>query len=161
MKAFVTTNEFKALNVGFSLDEGIASPNEEFDVFYAERSVWRKSVFFAYLNHLINDHINVITGANFKCSGTTGHGSLLHKNTAAEKIRFIIDKMMDYRQGQVQKLENNPEFMIGDVTTVNLTILSGGLQINIVPAMLTASFDIRLALDVDHSEFEAMVRIVF
>lgn len=55
--------------------------------------------------------------------GTTGHGSLLHKNTAGEKIRYIIDKFMDYRATEVQKLENNPEFTIGDVTTINLTIL--------------------------------------
>lgn len=52
MKEFVKSDAFKALNVGFSLDEGIASPSEEFPVFYAERSVWRKllrsfhSIFF-------------------------------------------------------------------------------------------------------------------
>lgn len=42
MKEFVDTEEFKSLNVGFSLDEGIASPNEVFSVFYAERAIWRK-----------------------------------------------------------------------------------------------------------------------
>lgn len=42
MKKFVPTTEFKSLNVGFSLDEGLASNNEEFSVFYAERSIWRK-----------------------------------------------------------------------------------------------------------------------
>lgn len=42
MKEFVDTDEFKSLNVGFSLDEGIASPTETFSVFYAERSIWRK-----------------------------------------------------------------------------------------------------------------------
>lgn len=42
MLAFVKSNEFRALNVGFSLDEGIASPDPEFPVFYAERSVWSK-----------------------------------------------------------------------------------------------------------------------
>lgn len=41
MKLFVHTDEFKALNVGFALDEGIASPNEEFPVFFAERTIWR------------------------------------------------------------------------------------------------------------------------
>lgn len=64
---------------------------------------------------------------------------------------------MDYRQVEVQKLENNPEFTIGDVTTVNLTILKGGVQSNVVPPVLTAVFDVRLALDVDHSAFEATV----
>lgn len=42
MRPFVETEEFRALNVGFGLDEGLASPTAEFAVFYAERSVWRK-----------------------------------------------------------------------------------------------------------------------
>lgn len=42
MKLFVKTDDFKALNVGFSLDEGIAGPTEVYPVFYAERSIWRK-----------------------------------------------------------------------------------------------------------------------
>lgn len=36
MKVFVKTDQFKALNVGFSLDEGIASPDEIFSVFYGQ-----------------------------------------------------------------------------------------------------------------------------
>lgn len=40
MKAFVHTDEFKALNVGFALDEGLASATDEFPVYYAERSIW-------------------------------------------------------------------------------------------------------------------------
>lgn len=40
MKVFVHADEFKALNVGFSLDEGLASANEVFPVYYAERSIW-------------------------------------------------------------------------------------------------------------------------
>lgn len=43
MMTFSTSDEFKALNVGFSLDEGIASPTEVFDVFYAERCIWEVS----------------------------------------------------------------------------------------------------------------------
>lgn len=42
MAKFVTTPEFATLNVGFTLDEGIASPNDEFDVFYCERTSWCK-----------------------------------------------------------------------------------------------------------------------
>lgn len=41
MAKFVTSDEFKALNVGFSLDEGIASPTEEFNLYYAERTIWQ------------------------------------------------------------------------------------------------------------------------
>lgn len=42
MAKFIPTTDFKSLNVGFSLDEGIASATEEFSIFYAERSIWRK-----------------------------------------------------------------------------------------------------------------------
>lgn len=37
MSTFVTTDEFKALNVGFSLDEGVASPTQDFIVYSSER----------------------------------------------------------------------------------------------------------------------------
>lgn len=136
MRLFVNTEAFRQMNVGFSLDEGISTPDKIFPVFYAERSVWR---------------------IHFECSGTTGHGSLLHENTAGEKIRHIIDRFMDYRAEQVEKLKNNPEFSVGDVTSVNLTILKGGIQENVVPNLLTAIFDVRLAIDVNHDDFESMV----
>lgn len=50
MKKFVHTPEFKALNVGFALDEGMASPNEEFIIFNGERSIWRKT--YSYKDHI-------------------------------------------------------------------------------------------------------------
>lgn len=40
MSQFVHTNDFKALNVGFCLDEGMASPTDVFPIFYGERYVW-------------------------------------------------------------------------------------------------------------------------
>ncbi|KAH8267271.1 hypothetical protein KR018_000669 [Drosophila ironensis] len=136
MRPFVTTEEFRALNVGFGMDEGLASPNEDFPVFYAERAVWR---------------------VYFNISGTAGHGSLLLPNTAGEKLNFIVGKMMELRKSQVQRLEKNKDLVIGDVTTINLTRLSGGVQSNVVPPLLTVCFDCRLALDVDHREFEAQL----
>lgn len=44
MRKFVHTDEFRRLNVGFALDEGIASPNEEYALNYGERCIWRKFV---------------------------------------------------------------------------------------------------------------------
>lgn len=70
---------------------------------------------------------------------------------------IFLDRMMDYRTEQAEKLKNNPELSIGDVTTVNLTIIKGGLQSNVVPTSLRAMFDCRLAIDVDHNAFEEMV----
>lgn len=48
MRKFVHTDEFRRLNVGFALDEGIASPNEEFALNYGERCIWRKFVLFFF-----------------------------------------------------------------------------------------------------------------
>ncbi|XP_053612517.1 aminoacylase-1-like [Plodia interpunctella] len=137
MKKFIHTSEFKALNIGFALDEGMANPDEEFIIFNGERSIWQ-----------IHVH----------CTGQPGHGSLLIPNTAGEKLRYIIDKFMDLREEQKRILENDPTLYIGDVTTINLTQIYGGVQSNVVPEKLTAVFDIRLAVTVDHTEFENRIK---
>uniref|UniRef100_A0A8C6PGC7 Aminoacylase 1 n=1 Tax=Nothobranchius furzeri TaxID=105023 RepID=A0A8C6PGC7_NOTFU len=40
METFVLHPEFRNLNIGFSLDEGLANPGEAFTVFYGERNPW-------------------------------------------------------------------------------------------------------------------------
>lgn len=45
MKAFVNSVDFRELNVGFLLDEGIASETNVFKAFYGERTCWRKLEF--------------------------------------------------------------------------------------------------------------------
>jgi len=49
MRPFVPTDDFRALNVGFAMDEGLASPNEVFPLFYGERAVWRKFLDIYYI----------------------------------------------------------------------------------------------------------------
>ncbi|XP_046977934.1 aminoacylase-1-like [Vanessa cardui] len=135
--AFVKTEHFKKLNVGFALDEGLTSPEDYFVVYNGERSIW---------------HLRVI------CPGKSGHGSLLLPDNCGEKMRYIIDKFMDLRQESKKKLESNPELTIGDVTSVNLTMINGGIQNNVIPEKMTASFDIRLALSVNLVDFENMIK---
>lgn len=137
MRKFVDTEDFRKLNIGFSLDEGLAGPDDEYPVFYAERSIW---------------HIQL------KCRGTPGHGSLLLKGTAGEKVRYLIDKFMDMRRHEENKLENNPDLTIGDVTTVNLTMMEGGVQSNVVPPELSVMFDVRLSLEVNHDDFLGLIK---
>ena len=38
MAAFVKTERFQKMNVGFALDEGLANPTDAMTVFYGERS---------------------------------------------------------------------------------------------------------------------------
>lgn len=93
----------------------------------------------------------------FKCSGTSGHGSLLLKQTAGEKLAYIIEKMMTRRRSEMKKMEENPELTLGDLTTINLTMLNGGVQYNVVPPLLTATFDVRLSVNENLEAFEKQV----
>lgn len=138
MRPFVKTDVFKSMNVGIAIDEGIASPTEVFNVYYGERTVWE---------------------IKFKCNGQSGHGSMLLKNTPGEKVNYLMNKFMEFRRTQVQLLENNAELSIGDVTTLNVTILSGGVQGNVVPPVLNFVMDIRLSNSVDLDQFEEMVSL--
>ncbi|XP_004925487.1 aminoacylase isoform X1 [Bombyx mori] len=137
MGKFVQTDVFKNMNVGFALDEGVASSNDDYLVFNGERIIW---------------HVKIT------CPGKSGHGSLLLPDNCGEKLRYIIDKFMDLRQESVKKLADNPQLTIGDVTSVNLTMISGGIQNNVVPEQFTANFDLRIALNVDLKEFENMIQ---
>lgn len=83
---------------------------------------------------------------------------MLFKNTAGEKVRNLLDRFIDYRNTQVKRLDEHPELTIGDVTTVNITMLNGGIQSNVVPPEYKVTVDMRLSLDVDHQEFENMFR---
>lgn len=132
MGAFVNTPEFKALNVGFALDEGLANPENKYSVFYAERGVWWVRV---------------------KCEGSPGHGSRFIENTAVEKLQKVMDSFLSFRREQEQRLKKNTCMHLGDVTSVNLTMLSGGVQPNVVPQEFTATFDIRIPPTVDLAEF--------
>lgn len=89
--------------------------------------------------------------------GQAGHGMLLLKNTAGEKLHSVIDKFFKFRKGESENLESNPKLTIGDVTTVNLTMISGGTQGNVVPPEMSAVIDCRIANDVDFDAFERMV----
>ncbi|XP_017082672.1 aminoacylase-1A isoform X2 [Drosophila eugracilis] len=131
MAEFVKGDYFKGMNVGFSLDEGIARRN-------------------------IN-HIPSYVDLRLKFNGKSGHGSLLHKNTAGEKFQYVLEKMMKFRETQVKLLANDSSLSPGDVTTLNLTQLKGGTQSNVVPPLLEAIFDIRIAVTQDADALEKRI----
>ncbi|XP_038717708.1 aminoacylase-1 isoform X2 [Tripterygium wilfordii] len=76
---FVKSKEFEALNLGLVLDEGQASPTDEFRVFYADRSPW----------HLI-----------IRAIGAPGHGSRLYDNTAMENLMQSVEIITKFRETQ-------------------------------------------------------------
>ena len=62
-------------------------------------------------------------------SGQTGHGSRFIEDTAAEKVAFVLNKVSEFRNQQELILDSNPTLKLGDVTTVNLTKMIGGVQV--------------------------------
>lgn len=78
-------------------------------------------------------------------------------NSAGEKLSYVLRKMYEYRDAEIAKMAKNANVTMGDVTTINLTRLTGGVQDNVVPPQMKMTFDIRLAITVVHAEFEAMV----
>ena len=89
-----------------------AGPGEELPLFYGERNVF---------------------WIRITCPGSPGHGSMFLENTAGQKAQYMINKMLALREQQKAKLLADPMKTLGDVTTVNLTIMKGGVQANVVP----------------------------
>ncbi|XP_058535058.1 aminoacylase-1 [Ochotona princeps] len=137
MELFVQRPEFQALRAGFALDEGLANPTDAFTVFYSERSPWWVRV---------------------TSTGRPGHGSRFIEDTAAEKLHKVVGSILAFREKEKQRLQSNPHLKEGAVTSVNLTKLEGGVAFNVVPATMSASFDIRVAPDVDMKAFEQQLQ---
>lgn len=132
MRIFVKSPEFKNLNVGLALDESMPNPEDFIIAFHGERTTWQ---------------IKVISTAE------PGHGSMLVPNTAGEKLSYVINKFMEYRGNELKTLIGT-KCWLGDVTTINLNKIYGGVQVNVLPEKLEAEFDVRIAPTVDHVEFE-------
>lgn len=138
-KEFVHTEEFKALNVGLVLDEGKPSANDDIYIWYAGRTLFTTVV---------------------ECTGEPGHGAGLPENTAGEKASYMLNKLTDFRDSQVRRLKLSPNLTLPDVTTINLTMMKGGVQSNVIPDNITMTFDVRVALDVDLVALKKLVSIV-
>lgn len=109
----LASEEWKAVQpVGVALDEGLANPRDAFTVFYGERTPWWLMV---------------------KAEGTTGHGSRFIKGTAVEKLMAVCDRALAFRAQQEEELGHSGGCSharakkLGDVTTLNLTMLKAGV----------------------------------
>lgn len=105
MRIFVTTKDFTDMNVGVALDEGtsvasrswvrfptptffcetdrwkgLASPTDEFIVYYGERNPWCE------FETCQTCQIWQMSGVRFKATGPTGHASRFIENTALDKL---------------------------------------------------------------------------
>nr|XP_039268065.1 aminoacylase-1-like [Styela clava] len=136
MTLFIQTQEFKNMNVGFAMDEGLANPLDQYSVYYGEKIPWWVRV---------------------KCQGQGGHSSNLIGQSAAEKFSRVIASFMSFREGEIEKLKNNSTLRVGDVTSIELTVLGGGERPNSIPPDFSATFDVRIPPSVNLTEFEEML----
>uniref|UniRef100_A0A453RJZ0 N-acyl-aliphatic-L-amino acid amidohydrolase n=1 Tax=Aegilops tauschii subsp. strangulata TaxID=200361 RepID=A0A453RJZ0_AEGTS len=104
VELFVASKEFKELNVGLVLDEGLASPREEYRVFYAERSPWWLTI---------------------KAKGAPGHGAKLYDGSAMENLMKSVEALRRFRTAQFD-LVKSEEKAEGDVVSVNFAYLKAG-----------------------------------
>ncbi|PVU99970.1 hypothetical protein BB559_000214 [Furculomyces boomerangus] len=135
MGALVKTQEFKDLNACFDIDEGVPSVFEKVIYFTSERTA---------------------CSVTFIAHGNTGHGSQFIEGTAIEKLLPIIYELTDLRDSELKGLNEMSGLKLinqGHFTSINLTILEGGKQANVVPATYSATFDIRVSPDRDYMEF--------
>lgn len=141
--------------IALALDEGLASTDDVFSVFYGERLPWWVDV---------------------TASGPTGHGSRFINNTAVEQLIELANKALAFRQGQRSILHDDPKHencahavaakkkkTLGDVTSLNITTLQAGVQVgntyayNCVPPSATCSLDIRISPHVPPKEIGDML----
>ncbi|KAI9179980.1 adenylate cyclase [Blastocladiella emersonii ATCC 22665] len=135
MEKLVVTEHWKALNPAFVLDEGLANPDNAYKVYH---------------------------GVKVTVTGETGHGSQFIANTPGPKLNRVMAKFLAFRDEQEALLNSAKHsdgrpFSLGDVTTVNLTKLDGGVQYNVIPQNLTMGFDIRVSPTMNLEKFRDMV----
>ncbi|GAA0167288.1 hypothetical protein LIER_22256 [Lithospermum erythrorhizon] len=128
MAKFVESNEFKELNVGFVLDEGQASPVEEYRVFYADRSPW----------HVV-----------IKAVGEPGHGARMYDNSALENLMKSVEMISKFRESQFDMVKAGLAAN-SEVISVNPVYLKAGIAstegfvMNMQPSEAEAGFDVRM-----------------
>lgn len=65
----------------------------------------------------------IFIGVKVSCPGNPGHGSRFIEGTAAEKLRNVINRFLEFREKEKKRLESNPNLTLGEVTSINLTQL--------------------------------------
>lgn len=153
MCPFLETDAFTSLNVGVALDEGLASPTEAFSIYYGQRAVWWLIV---------------------KAKGSVGHGSRFVENTAMMKLMESCQHFLKFREQERLRLVESEHgtggksLKLGDVTSVNMTMMKGGhsvndgktesFALNVIPTEVQAGFDIRIPPSVPLHEMDAKLK---
>ncbi|KAL4716336.1 hypothetical protein ACJJTC_006698 [Scirpophaga incertulas] len=135
MVPFSTSNDFKALNVGFEMDEGGPSPTRRLSVIYQDKSVWQVQV---------------------DCRGTAGHGSSFPTtaSTAIGKCFHVMKNLFEIRNQQYKIAVNAPATDASHYTSLNLNEVSCGTAPNVIANDVRLTYDIRLNTKLDENAFQ-------
>lgn len=160
MAAFLSSQTYKGLpGIALALDEGLASTDGVYSIFYGERLPWWITV---------------------TAKGNVGHGSRFIEETAVEQLVELANKALAFRQGQRDLLHgpgdaphancshavaaaNARKKSLGDVTSLNITTLQAGVQVadtyayNCVPPTASCSLDIRISPHTPPQEISKML----
>ncbi|KAL1832429.1 hypothetical protein ACET3Z_002080 [Daucus carota] len=140
-KRFVDSFIFEKMNVGVVVDEGGASPDEYYRVFYAERTPWWLVI---------------------KASGAPGHGAKLYDNTAIGNLMKSIESITRFRDAQFDLVKAGL-MAESEIVSVNTVYLKAGTQsedgyvMNMQPSEAEAGFDIRVPPTIDEASLEARI----
>ncbi|CAI9095757.1 OLC1v1031763C2 [Oldenlandia corymbosa var. corymbosa] len=138
---FAESEVFDKMNVGVVLDEGLASPDGFYRVFYGERSAWWMSI---------------------KAVGKPGHGAKLYDNSAMENLFKSIESIRRFRSAQFDLVKSGSRAE-GDVISVNMVFLKAGTPsptgfvMNLQPSEAVAGFDIRVPPTADPLALERRI----
>lgn len=138
---FADSDIFHDMNVGVALDEGLASPNENYRLFYGERCPWWLVI---------------------RATGAPGHGAKLYDNTAMENLFKSIETVRRFRASQFDLVKAGLKAE-GEVVSVNMVALRAGTPtptgfvMNLQPSEAEAGFDIRVPPTADPASLERRI----
>ncbi|KAI5577973.1 hypothetical protein BDE02_09G150300 [Populus trichocarpa] len=138
---FADSDIFNSMNVGIVLDEGLASPDENYRTFYAERCPWWMVI---------------------KATGAPGHGAKLYDNSAMENLLKSIESVRRFRASQFDLVKAGLKAE-GEVISVNMVFLKAGTPsptgfvMNLQPSEAEAGFDIRVPPTADPESLERRI----
>lgn len=151
MRRLMSSSFFRGLKIGIALDEGLASESDRLSVFYGERLPWWVKI---------------------EATGNTGHGSRFIESTAVEQLVGVVNKALEFRKDQRDLLYGAGKHAgcahavaksLGDVTSLNVTMLRSGVQsngvdvLNVIPPLAEAAMDIRISPHVAPAQIGDMI----
>ena len=150
MNILLTSDWFASVKLELALDEGLANESNDMSIFYGERLPWWVKI---------------------TAQGNTGHASRFIDGTAVEQLLAVTSKAMEFRKEQKDILHGvnqhagcshavavKKKATLGDVTSMNITMLRSGVQangediVNVIPPTAEAGFDIRISPNMETSE---------